>query len=221
MSYILDFSFLLPLFFTFALIGKFKRFGLLIALITYFTSFFLLNFLFDEITPYLGERRYYFIYTLSEYLTFTYIFFYYLPYKRARNSIYLLSILFIAFIIFFIYYANIRRVDSFPIGVESILLLIYIVLYFYYSLKKVSNETILEKPSFWFVLGILLYIAFTFFFNILAGSIDPEIGRKYYHYSYFGDIFKNLFFTIGIFYLSKESKESNLKKLKNEPFLDF
>lgn len=182
--------------------------------------FFFMNWYYDEIKSYIGKRKYYFLYTLIEYSTLTYIFYYYLKYRWIRKSIFLLSLLFVSFLIIYFYYYNIKRLDSFPIGVESILLLIYVVLYFYFSLKEVTNETIIEKSSFWLALGVLVYIAFTFFFNILAGSINPEIGMKYFHYSYLGDILKNILFAVGIYYLSKEAISVPKKDPDKVPFLD-
>lgn len=197
-----------------------KNFLLGAILLLYFSIFFVLNFFFEQSGSFLGIKLYYFLYTLLEYLTLTFIFYYFLDNRTARRVIVALTVFFVVFLICFYLIVNIKRLDSFPIGIESIIVLVYTVLYFYNILKTASNESIIEKSSFWFIIGILIYISFTFFFNILANSLDREIINSYFHYSYLGDILKNILFTIGIYFLSKEAKSVPKKDPDKVPFLD-
>lgn len=117
--------------------------------------------------------------------------------------------------------SGVKRIDSIPIGVESILLFIYIFYYFYDSLKNLDVKYgLAEKSSFWFITGIFIYLGITFFFNILGNTIELENIKKYYHFAYFGDIFKNILFTIAIYKYSKHPLKTPKEKHASIPFLD-
>lgn len=87
--------------------------------------------------------------------------------------------------------------------------MIFIIYYFYSQLKNVSKQNIYEFFSFWVVMGILFYIGFTFFFNILVNNLDPGHFNTYYSYSFLGDIIKNIFFSIAVFFAINKKKEPN------------
>lgn len=81
--------------------------------------------------------------------------------------------------------------------------------------------SIFEKSSFWFIVGILIYLGATFFFNILGNSMGDELLDSYYHFSYLGDILKNIIFCVGIFLLTKEWElEPKKDNSNNIPNLD-
>jgi hypothetical protein len=68
------------------------------------------------------------------------------------------------------------------------------------------------------VTGIFIYIGMTFFFNILADNLSNETYDNYWYLTYFGDIAKNIFATIGIsIYVSKTRV---VKKSETIPNLD-
>lgn len=131
-----------------------------------------------------------------------------------------MSSLFATFLIFFYYAVKIKRLDSVPIGIESIILMVFIVGYFYFQFKNISAQNIYDTYSFWIVLGILIYIGFTFFFNILANNLNNEHFAKYYYYSYLGDILKNIFFSVAIIYIAKNSLKNESKNNSSLPYLD-
>lgn len=98
--------------------------------------------------------------------------------------------------------------------------MILIIYYFYLQLRNVSTQNIYDTYSFWIVIGILIYIGFTFFFNILANSLDRVLFTKYYFYSYFGDIIRNIFFGISVLFMAKSKKNEKSQLGKNIPYLD-
>lgn len=140
--------------------------------------------------------------------------------KRFNYLFYTLLSSFTLFLILFYTLSHIKRLDSIPIGIESIFLMILIIYYFYSQLRNVSTQNIYDTYSFWIVIGILIYIGFTFFFNILANSLDRVLFRKYYFYSYFGDIIRNIFFGIGVLFMAKSKKNEKSQIGKNIPYLD-
>jgi hypothetical protein len=156
-------------------------------------------------------------------LTFTTLIYSFISNKKFKLFIQVVSVVFIIFLITHYTTAKIKRIDSIPIGIESILLFVYIFYYFYSSLRTIDLQaSIYEKASFWFVIGIFAYLGTTFFFNILASSLGDEQIISYYYLSYFGDIIKNVFFTIAVVLLPK-SHPSSLNTIKNDskvPYLD-
>lgn len=81
-------------------------------------------------------------------------------------------------------------------------------------------SNIFENASFWFIIGILTYLGITFFFNILANNLERDYFKKYFFYSYTGDILKNFLFAIAIFQYSKQHPESEKGNSSNVPYLD-
>lgn len=134
---------------------------------------------------------------------------------------YIIISLFTLFLIGFYTFGNIRSIDSIPIGIESIFLMIFILIYFYSELKNVSSQNIYDSYSFWIIIGILIYIGFTFFFNILANSLDRNFLGKYFFYSYLGDIIRNIFFGISVLFIAKTNAKEKSKTISNmPPYLD-
>jgi len=186
----------------------------------YLLSFFLLNLYYDEFKLLLQKKYYYFVYTSIEYLTFAFLLRFFIENKTLKKYILFFSICFELFLVFYYMFSSFKRIDSVPIGIESILLFIYILFFFAQYFKSLHND-IYENFSFWFVIGILAYLGITFFFNILANSLERESFAKYFFYSYLGDIIKNILFAIGIYHYSKSRHLSNSKlKSSHIPNLD-
>lgn len=182
--------------------------------------FFALNLFYTDIRRVLGKTKYYFLYTLLEYLTFSFILYKSINNKNFRKFIILCSCLFSVFLIFYYSNSEIIRIDSIPIGVESILLITFIVYFFYVYFSNLNNGLIYNNAYFWLITGILIYIGFTFFFNILANSLNKEHFDKYFYFSYLGDILKNILFSVAIIFFAKKSHVNTAKKPYNVPHLD-
>jgi hypothetical protein len=205
LSHILNYSFLLPILVILFLSKKISFDKSILVLLTYLVIFFVFNFFFNESKALLGKKNYYFFYTIIEYFSFATIILFCIPEKRFRIIYLISSSAFSIFLILIYSLFKIARLDSIPIGIESIVLMTFVIYYFYFQLKNVTPKSIYEFSSFWFVLGIMIYLGFTFFFNILANSLSPPFFFKYYYYTYLGDILKNLFFSIAIMFASKNN----------------
>lgn len=216
LSHILNFSFLLPILVIIIFSKKIVFDKSLYILIAYLAIFFAFNFFFLESKSILGKKNYYFFYTILEYYSFATLILFSIPEKRFQNIYYFSSGVFTIFLILVYSLFQIKRLDSIPIGIESIVLMTFIIYFFYFQLKNVTNRSIYEFFSFWIVLGVMIYIGFTFFFNILANSLSPEFFFKYYYYTYLGDILKNILFSLAIFFASK----NNLPNVATIPKLD-
>ena len=187
---------------------------------TYSLTFFFLV-LFEEsiTTNNFLTRLYYQSFTFFEYLFFTGIFWFAIKSLRARKAILILSLLFSAFQIIYFFTEKFKRIDSIPIGIESILILIYIFYFFFEQLKEPKGKHLWENYCFWFATGILIYLSGSFFINILANVMEKSEMDSYWFLTYIADIIKNIFLATGVLVMAKQSP--NQEKLKkNIPYLD-
>lgn len=206
LPYILNLSFIFP-FIAFFL--RFKRIAInakVLLLLVYSTIFFILNQFFNEIYWFLGRKNYYFIYTVFEYFIFGFLILLNIQSKKFRPFFYIISGVFLIILLIIYLISNIKRVDSISIGIEFIMLIIFILYFFFDQLKNVSTQSIYELFGFWIVLGILIYLGFTFFFNMLANYLSKELVDQYELYTYVGDIIRNTLFAVAIFMLEKDNK---------------
>ncbi len=219
-NHILNYSYLLPLLFLVVYFKKSRLSRLVYLFVVYTTCFFALNLYYVEIKTGLGQKLYYFIYTLFEYSAFAFFFWNFIEDKKFRKLILALSSLFIAFLIIFYLTVSIRRLDSIPIGIETIIVFIYIFYYFFQYFKNTNNRYIYQDPSFWLTTGILIYLGSTFFFNIMANNINPDNNvPDYYYLTFLGDIIKNVFCSIAIVLLMKKANSVETKR-SSVPYLD-
>jgi hypothetical protein len=169
-----------------------------------------------------GETRQYAqsAYTFLEYAFFSYIFWYNLRSRPFKNLILILSILFIAFQIAFVTSTTHRRLDSIPVGIETILVFIYIFYFFYEFSKNTKDVFIYNHYGFWLAVGIMIYLGGSFFFYILINSLTDNEIDKFSNMTYVAEIIKNLLFTFSIFIYKKHPVNKPQNHSKNIPNLD-
>ncbi len=216
-SYILESSYLLiPLCFFFS---KVKNKALPITLLFYGVAFFFfLHFYYDIPKDFRKIEQT--VYTLLEYLFFSYIIWLITDNKKTRRLIFWLSILFLSFEIYYFLTSGPQRIDSIPVGIETILILFYSILYFINFFKENTQNYIYNDSSFWMIVGILLYLGSSFFFNILANHLSDEINDNYWYLTFIPEIIKNILLSIGIIIYKGDSKDSLAKKPSTVPYLD-
>jgi hypothetical protein len=158
--------------------------------------------------------------TISEYGLFALFIWLNIRSQIARKIILFTSILFILFIIGYFIWVPIKVIDTIPIGIETILILIFSFYFLYERMNEPSTLLVYNDFRFWVVLGMVLYLASSFFILILS---DQMLRKEFDHYQILTFIFytlKNLFFTIGIFVHAKEEPKQ-VNHTKNEiPYLD-
>lgn len=88
--------------------------------------------------------------------------------------------------------------DSIPIGIETILIIIYSFFFFQKFLKSNVSRNVYEYPSFWLVVGSLIYLGCNFFFNILVNHLSDDQIDSFWHYTYLPEIIKNFLFAMVI-----------------------
>ena len=170
--------------------------------------------------PLIAKLVYLNLYTLLEYLFFSYLLFSSIQTKKLKNIIIFFSICFAIFQIS-IYFLNskIHRLDSISVGIETILIFIYIFLFFYDHSKTNKVGYIYYHPTFFQSVGILLYLGGSFFFNILANYMSDDEFNTYWHYTYFAEILKNLLFLVAMLITSRQHKPNSINQ-SQVPYLD-
>jgi FtsH-binding integral membrane protein len=187
----------------------------------YGLAFFFLLFFHEQIPK---EFRLYYqgIYTTLEYLVFSYLLYLNLERNRFRKIIVISSVLFILFQIIYTTTQDLKKLDSIPIAIETILLFIYIFLFFLESSRKLNSGYIYNHHCFWLAVGILIYLGGSFFFYILINHLNEEQITTFGNLTWFAEIVKNIFFSIAIIFFIRfpEANNKNKKKEVSIPYLD-
>lgn len=158
-------------------------------------------------------------YTFLEYSIFTFVFWQVIKSKKFKIFILTTSIFFIAFQIYFTTVTPFLRLDSIPVGIETILLFIYIFYFFYEFSKQTKDVFIYNHYLFWIAVGIMIYLGGSFFFYILINHLDHEEVEKFGNMTYVAEVLKNMLFCIAIYIYSK-SPLNKIQKTDNIPNLD-
>jgi len=202
-----------------AVFNKHRKSKIIITLALYGIVFFLFLFFYYDI-PKEYRKAQQTVYTALEYSFFAYIFFSIINNLKTRRIIILCSIIFILFQIVYYFTSPPQKIDSIPIGIETIFILVYVFLYFNQNFKYNLSENLYEYSSFWLIVGIIIYLGFGFFFNILANNLTAEEFEKYWHYTYLTEIIKNILFALVVLGFFKEKKNQSQLIERDIPNLD-
>jgi hypothetical protein len=214
--YILLYSFLLPVLSFFVFFNKLKFRRVAIVIVSYSLLIFLFLFFDDFLRHY--KKIYATFYTTVEYSCFSFIISQVIQNKSFRRTILYLSIIFVLFEALYFYIGTFRRIDSVPIGIETILILIYTFYLFYEQFQTLETVYIYNNYWFWLVIGILFYLGSSFFFNILANRY-LETAQRWWFLTWIFETIKNILFVIGITFLAKKQTVNN-KNSASIPYLD-
>jgi hypothetical protein len=197
---------------------KFKEIFLFLLAI-YGLAFFSLIF-FDDLIPKNIKKYYQGFYTFLEYSFFTCFIWMNIRSINFKKFIALISLIFIIFQFYYVTNTSPQRLDSIPIGIETILIFIYIF-YFLFEFSKSSKDVfIYNHYNFWISVGIMIYLGGSFFFNILVNSLDKSEIAKYVNVAYIAEIIKNLMFVFSVFIYKKFPVNKIHNHAKNIPNLD-
>lgn len=150
-------------------------------------------------------------FTFFEYAFFVWILFLFIKNAVFKKFIIGSSLFFTIFIITYNLLVKVIGIDSIPIGVEAILILIFSFYYLYEQMKDTETLFVYSRYSFWIVLGMMLYLAGSFFIYIYASQLDPVQVGKYWIFTNIFSIIKNIFFAIAILlHISAKSKSEKI-----------
>jgi hypothetical protein len=160
-------------------------------------------------------------FTLIEFLFFGWFLHSQLKNNTSKKMVGLSCIVFTLFYIGFICYTKSAAdtssiptdqvvMDSVPIGVETIIMLSFSFYFLYERTKDTTTLFIYNTYQFWIVLGIVLYLAGSFFIYIFSNYLSGAEVRKYWVITNIFSILRTLFFVIAIIYHSKPPKNNTL-----------
>lgn len=84
-------------------------------------------------------------------------------------------------------------------------------------MQDTTNLFIYSRYSFWIVLGIMLYLAGSFFIYIYSSQLPTKEIAKYWIFTNIFSILKNVFFAIAIFVNASQSVKKPPKNYKLYP----
>lgn len=198
--------------------GKIKELFFLLV-VAYGIAFFLLIFIAGSVP--LNIKKYYnAFYTLLEYSFFTVIFLSQIRSNFFRRFVIIASALFLLFEFYYVSNTSLERLDSIPIGIETILIFIYIFFFFYHFSKNIKDTFIYNHYCFWLSVGILIYLGGSFFYYMLVNHLDRREVDKLANLTYIAETIKNVLFGIAMFVYKKFTINKIQKSPKNIPNLD-
>ena len=167
------------------------------------------------------EERHYFysLFVLVEYLLFAVFLWTNLQKQKAKTILALLSILFSVFIIISTISFKIKRLDSISIGIESIIILTFCIYLLFEMLNSIKDKFIYNDFRFWIIIGIILYLAGSFFLYIFDETLSPNERNNFWFLTWVFYIIKALFFSLSIILSLKNGRNSS-RHVKTIPYLD-
>jgi hypothetical protein len=157
-------------------------------------------------------------FTFVEYLIFTYVIWITLKSRSVRRIMLYTSIASIVFTTIYNIATNFRSIDSIPIGVETILILLFSFYYLYEQMNDTVSLFIYSKSHFWIIIGIMIYLAGSFFIFILGNVIDTRLLIQYWFVTNVFYVLMIILFAISFFVYDRSSKPNIHKNLR--PYLN-
>lgn len=161
-----------------------------------------------------------YLFTVVEYVLFA-IFIYSVLQKDAiKRALLVCSILFIGFCLFNIFFKPQYQFDSLHTSIESIILLIFCIMFLFEQINIPETIFIYSSYKFWVIIGILVYLAATFFLYGFAASLPTKTAQQYWVINHISNILRNLLFVIAIIVYVKTPKNPKPMETGYQPFLN-
>lgn len=159
-------------------------------------------------------------YTFFEYAAFAFLFWANLRNRLLKNLIVIFSISFLLFQVVYSITSKVQRLDSIPIGIETILILVYIFFFFYEFSKNLTSTYIYNHYCFWIAVGVLIYLGGSLFFYLSINQLSKDERIAFGNFTYVAEIIKNILFALSLFIYGRYSFEKTEKNSSSVPFLD-
>lgn len=140
-------------------------------------------------------------FTIMEFSFLSYFFILIFSKPKVKTIIKIIWLSFTSFACIDYFILNkLESLDSFTIGIESMLIILFAIYFLYINLKDSVNFSIYSTFNFWIVITLLLYFAGTFFIYLLVESnrYNVEFRKIYVILNSSFNIIKNILFTIAI-----------------------
>jgi hypothetical protein len=157
-------------------------------------------------------------FTFFEYSIFTYVIWKSIKRQTIRKAITVISVLFVVFTTIYNISTNFKKIDSIPIGIETILILVYSFYFLYEQMNDTNNLFIYSRYQFWLVAGFMIYLAGSFFVFIFASGLERETLAQYWFLTNGFYSFMDLLFAIS--FLAYVKKPKNIYSKGLNPYLN-
>ena len=158
--------------------------------------------------------------TLSEYLLFALFLYFNLKSNKVKNSLLVLTVFYVIFSFFYAFTVKIRTIDTIPIGIETIIILSFSFYFLYERMNEPTTDLIYNDYRFWIILGMMIYLAGSFFIYIFSDQVDRELFNKYLSLTYIFYALKNILFALGIWIHAKREPQRVKHQKDSLPYLD-
>ncbi len=146
-----------------------------------------------------------YVFTLLEYLFFSFVLYFFIRNTLFKKIIILISIAFTIFCLYNILFTRFSKFDSYQASIESILIIIYCIFFLFEEMNNPQIPIIYSSFKFWFIIGTLMYLSATFFLYTYATYLPDNLRQQYWILNTFGNILKNLFFTMSFIMYNNKS----------------
>jgi hypothetical protein len=102
------------------------------------------------------------------------------------------------------------EIDSIPLAISSIILISCSLVYFFETIQTPEISFIYSKPSFWVVVGIMIYFSGTFFLFLQYENLSDTDKKTFWIINMFCLILKNIFFSISFILKPENQHISNV-----------
>lgn len=140
--------------------------------------------------------------------------------KKAKNLLLVFSFAFITFLFYFNITSHFINIDSIPIGIESLIIISFSFYFLYERVKNPTPSFIYNDYRFWIIIGMIIYLAGSFFIYIYGEQLDVSEWKKFRFLTLVFYIIRAVFFSIGIIVSAKRPAPENQSTNKTIPYLD-
>jgi hypothetical protein len=172
-------------------------------LILYFTTY----------RPTYDFNKFVFFFTLFEYLFFAATLYFILKSQVVKKTLLFISPLFAIFCVYFIFWGAIKRFDSLQTSIECIIIIVICLYYFYEQLMSPEVELIYTSYKFWIIIGLLLYLAGSFFIFVFAADMPKKESDNYWPILFVCGIIRNILFAIAVYLSTRPQDEEPYQSL--------
>jgi hypothetical protein len=159
---------------------------------------------------------YYF--TIVEYLVFSTYLWSILKNRAFKYILITISVLFTFYCLFYILQNTFKGFDSIQTSIEAIVIITFCIIYLFEEMNQPQVTFIYSSYHFWVVIGILIYLAGTFFFFVYASNLSNDELDSFSIINHISNILKNILFSIAFVIYAKVPKIQNQREY--QPFLN-
>ena len=154
-----------------------------------------------------------YVFTIVEFLLLFIYLFLFLQETRVKKFLLISAVIFLLIASYNFFennFKSFKSVDTIFIAVSSIILIVGSIVYLFESIQKPDIDFIYSKPSFWVVVGIMIYFSGTFFLFLQYENLSESDKKSFWIINMICFILKNIFFSISFILKPENQQISNV-----------